>query len=366
MQGDGAVMTNEKSDMETIDVGIVGASGYGGGELIRLLARHPRARVKVAVSETYKAQPVSAAWPGLAVQSALQFQSYGDGSEVAQCDVVFLAMENGKAMETAPHLLEAGCKVVDLSADFRFRDTAVYKKWYGLEHASPEWAERAVYGLADLRSGDIRKAQLVGNPGCYPTAAILALTPLVFGCHVDNASIVIDAKSGVSGAGRSKFGLDYHFPEVNESVSAYKIAGTHRHTPEIEAALGALAVPIEPFPITFTPHLIPMTRGILATCYATLTGSMSMKELTALYSDFYLAQPFVVVLKNSLPATKHTLGSNRCHIGLAVDTRMNRVTVVAAIDNLVKGMAGQAIQNMNLMCGFPETDGLGDIGGFWP
>jgi N-acetyl-gamma-glutamyl-phosphate reductase len=349
---------------EKIDVGIVGASGYGGGELIRLLARHPLARVRTAVSETYAGQPVTAAWPGLAAQSDLRFERYEDGAEVAQCDVVFLAMENGKAMETAPHLLGAGCKVVDLSADFRFADTGLYTRWYKMDHTALEWARRAVYGLPELRAEAIAGASLVGNPGCYPTASILALAPLMAERAIDPASIVIDAKSGVSGAGRSKFALDYHFPEANESVSAYKPAGTHRHTAEIESALGDLAG--GEFPVTFTPHLIPVTRGILATCYATLRGRQSAEELLDLYRSFFADKPFVVVLADGLPATKHTLGSNRCHIGLALDTRMNRVTVVAAIDNLVKGMAGQAIQNMNLMCGFPETAGLDNIGGFWP
>jgi N-acetyl-gamma-glutamyl-phosphate reductase len=328
------------------------------------LARHPRARVTTAISETFKNLPVTNAWPGLAAQSNLRFQTYGDGAEVAQCDVVFLAMENGKAMETAPHLLEAGCKVVDLSADFRFADTAVYKKWYKQDHSSPEWAGRAVYGLPELHGDAVRRASLIGNPGCYPTASILALAPLLANRAADPASILIDGKSGVSGAGRSKFAREYHFPEVNESVSPYKIAGTHRHTAEIETMLGSLAG-IE-FPITFTPHLIPMTRGILATCYATLAEPMSASNLFDMYRTYYAEHPFVVVLQDDLPATKHTLGSNRCHIGMAIDPRMNRVTVVSAIDNLVKGMAGQAIQNMNLMCGFDETAGLDDIGGFWP
>ncbi|HLJ54377.1 MAG TPA: N-acetyl-gamma-glutamyl-phosphate reductase [Chthonomonadaceae bacterium] len=349
---------------EKLDIGIVGASGYGGGELIRLLQRHPAARVKTAVSETYRGRPVSAAWPGLAGQSDLEFETYGDGAHVAQCDVVFLAMENGRAMETAPHLLEAGCKVVDLSADFRFRDTATYQRWYPATHTVPDVAARAVYGLPELYREAIRGAQLVGNPGCYPTASILALAPLFARGLADPRSIVIDAKSGVSGAGRSKFALDYHFPEVNESVSAYKAAGTHRHTAEIEGALGELAG--SPFPVTFTPHLIPMTRGILATCYASLRAGTTEAELCDLYAEHYAGHPFVVVLRDALPATKHTLGSNRCHIGLALDTRMNRLTAVAAIDNLVKGMAGQAIQNMNLMCGFDETAGLAEIGGLWP
>ncbi len=352
-------MTNDN-----IEVAIVGASGYGGGELIRLLSRHPMARVKVAVSETYKGRPVSAAWPGLTGQSDLVFAPYADGTQVAQCDVVFLAMENGKAMETAPHLLEAGCKIVDLSADFRFNDTRTYTDWYGQPHGAPRLASQAVYGMAELNRDAIASADMIGNPGCFPTASVLALAPLIARRLAEPSSIVIDAKSGVSGAGRSKFALDYHFPEVNESVSAYKAAGTHRHTPEIELALSRLAG--TDLLVTFTPHLIPMTRGILATCYATLVDVSEANDVVEIYRTFYAGSPFVVVLSDTLPATKHTLGSNRCHIGFGLDKRMNRLTIVSAIDNLVKGMAGQAIQNMNLMCGLAETAGLDDIGGFWP
>ena len=362
-QGDPVRMANEKAT-EMLQVGIVGASGYGGGELMRLLSRHSHARVGVAVSETYKGAPISTAWPGMAGQSDLRFQTYGDGAEVAQCDVVFLAMENGRAMDTAPHLLDAGCKVIDLSADFRFHDVGVYKTWYAKDHAAPEWAGRAVYGLPELNREATRSARIVGNPGCYPTASILGLAPLIAGGIVDLNSVIVDAKSGVSGAGRSKFALEYHYPEVNESVSAYKVAGTHRHTAEIEGALGTLAG--ADTPITFTPHLIPMTRGIMATCYATINSGQTAEDLLSVYTRHYAAHPFVVVLEQGLPATEHTLGSNRCHIGLAVDARMKRVTVVSVIDNLIKGMAGQAIQNMNLMCGFPETAGLDDIGGLWP
>ena len=352
-------MTNE-----LIKVGIVGASGYGGGELLRLLARHPQARVTTAISETYQGRPVHSAWPGRAGQSDLVFQSYGDGTAVAECDVVFLAMENGKAMETAPHLLEAGCKIVDLSADFRFADTSVYKAWYGKDHVAQKWALSAAFGLPEIYSGTICNASLVGNPGCYPTASILALAPLIQAKVIDTSSIIVDAKSGVSGAGRSKHSLDYHFPEVNESVSAYKIAGTHRHTAEIERVLGELSG--SAVAVTFTPHLIPMTRGILATCYATLTCPLQESDVVDVLREFYASKPFVVVLDDALPATKHTLGSNRCHVAAQLDMRMNRVTVIATIDNLIKGMAGQAIQNMNLMCGLDETMGLSDIGGLWP
>lgn len=346
-----------------IDVAVVGASGYGGGELVRLLLNHPHARLRLAVSETYAGRPLSAAFPGLTKQSDLQFTAYGDGADVAQCEVVFLAQENGKAMEIAPRLLEAGCKVIDLSADFRFRDPALYTAWYKTPHAAEEWNARAVYGLPELYAGVIRSAQLIGNPGCYPTASVLALAPLLARRLIDPASLIVDAKSGVSGAGRAKFSLEYHYPELAESVSAYKIAGTHRHTPEIEQALAAWVGP--DFKITFTPHLIPMTRGILATCYAALREPAETADLLSLYSEFYAEAPFVAVVTDPLPATKHTLGSNRCHIGLAVDARTNRVTVISAIDNLIKGAGGQALQNMNLMCGFPETAGL-NIGGIWP
>lgn len=346
-----------------VEVGIVGASGYGGGELLRLLLRHPDISIKTVISETYAGKPISASFPGLAKRSELRFASYGDGSEVAQCDVVFLAQENGKAMITAPHLLEAGCKLVDLSADFRFRNVATYESWYKTTHAAPGWNARAVYGLPEIYGRQVREASLVGNPGCYVTAATLALAPLVQARWIQPDSIIVDAKSGVSGAGRSKFALDYHFPEMNESVSAYKVAGTHRHTPEIEQTLSALAG--SEVAITFTPHLIPMTRGILATCYATLTSPKDAQALLTEYQRFYANAPFLTILPEGLPATKHTLGTNMCHIGLAVDTRTNRVIVVSAIDNLVKGAAGQAIQNMNLMCGFDEAAGL-DVGGLWP
>ena len=367
-----------------VEVAVVGASGYGGGELLRLLARHPNARVTCAVSETYAGQPLASAFPGLRGISDLHFESYGDGSRVAQREVVFLAQENTKAMQTVPHLREACCRVVDLSADFRFHDLDTYARWYGVAHSAPYWAEQSVYGLPELYKNAIRNTNIVGNPGCHATAGILALAPLVRNGWVRPDSIIIDSKTGVSGAGRAKFGPDTHFAEINESVSAYKVGGTHRHTPEIEMALQGLmnahlaaqedgaesaakqrAVWETEFAITFTPHLIPITRGILATCYATLSETKDAGELIALYKQFYAEAPFVAVIEDGLPSTKHTQGTNFCHLGLAVDTRLNRVTIVSCLDNLVKGAAGQAIQNMNLMCGFSETAGL-DLGGMWP
>ena len=346
-----------------IRVGVVGASGYGGGELLRLLSRHPNAEIACAVSETYAGQPLSASFPGLTSTSGLRFEAYGDGSATAGCDVAFLAMENGKAMGLAPRLLEEGCKVIDLSADFRFRCLSTYEAWYELPHTAPAANSEAIYGLPELFRDQIRSSRLIGNPGCYPTATVLALAPLLAHRLVNSKSIIVDAKSGVSGAGRSRFGIDYHYPEANESVSAYKIAGTHRHTPEIEQTLGA-AFGVPDLAIGFTPHLVPMTRGILATCYADLIHATDAASLRELYRSFYADEPFVTV-SDSLPATKHTYASNYCHLGLEVDARSNRVIVISVIDNLVKGAAGQAIQNMNIMCGLSETAGL-EQGGIWP
>lgn len=346
-----------------IKVGIIGASGYAGGELLRLLMCHPNVHVACAVSNTYSGKPLAAAFPGLARFRSLCFSDM-DVNLLSDCDVVFLAQENGKAMHLAPKLLSAGCKVVDISADYRFRDPATYEKWYGVAHASPEWNREAVYGLPELYRAQIVGARLVANPGCYPTAAILALAPLLRAKLIEPNTIVIDAKSGASGAGRSKFALSYHFSELNENVSAYKIAGTHRHTPEIEAVLADLAG-VTSLHLTFTPHLIPITRGILATCYANLVAPKTTQQLQELYKEFYKESPFVTVFTEGLPSTKGTYGSNDCHIAVAVDDRTDRVTVVSAIDNLVKGAAGQAIQNMNLLCGLPETAGL-EHGGLWP
>lgn len=345
-----------------MNAAIVGASGYAGGELLRLLLKHPDVTVQTIVSETYAGQPVRAAFPGMRQAAGKSFVSYGDGSEVADNDVIFLAQENGKAMQTVPGLLEKGKKVVDLSADYRLKSAEDFEYWYKIPHASPGLLETAVYGLPELKADSIRRASLIANPGCYPTASILGLAPLLQHRLIDTNTLLIDAKSGVSGAGRSKYSAEYHYPERNDSFGAYKIAGTHRHTPEIEQALSGIAE--QQIRLTFTPHLVPMSRGIMATCYAVLADTKSTQELQELYRDFYKDAPFIG-LPESLPETKHVSGSNACHIGIAVDNRTNRVTVLSVIDNLIKGAAGQAIQNMNLMCGFEETAGLED-GGMWP
>ncbi len=347
--------------------GIIGASGYGGGELIRLLTQHPEAQIHSLISETYKGKHPSAAFPGL-LSSRLEhvrFESLADSTSVSECDVVFLAQENGKAMLSASDLLASGSKVIDLSADFRFKDTAIYPVWYGFEHASPALSAEAVYGLPELYSTQIAGARLIGNPGCYPTASILALAPLVANGMVVPGSIVIDAKSGVSGAGRSKYAQAYHYPEANESISAYGVGGKHRHVPEIEQALTGLVG--EDVFVSFTPHLVPMSRGILSTCYASLMDPKSVKveDLRNLYREFYTGSPFVNVLSSGTPGSKHALGGNFCHIGVEFDSRTGRAIIISAIDNLVKGMAGQAVQNMNVLFGLDQRTGL-DFCSVWP
>jgi len=341
-----------------IKVGIMGASGYGGGELLRWLQLHPEAEVLAATSKTYAGQPVSHAFGGL-VPLPLVFAEDDIGA-VQGCDVVFLAGGDSASMCLAEPLLEAGCKVIDLGASFRFTSASEYEQWYGEPHRSPHL--KGVYGLPELHRTEITDAKLIGNPGCYATAALLALAPCVKGGLVKNDSIVIDGISGVSGAGRSKFGLDYHFAEMNENAWAYRIAGTHRHTGEIEQELSSLASAA--IRVSFTPHIVPMTRGVLVTCYATLAAAMTTQDVLQIYQGFYNHEFFIHV-SEALPRTKHTCGSNMCNIGLGVDERTNRVTVLAALDNLGKGMAGQAIQNMNIMIGLDETTGLKAVP-LWP
>jgi len=337
-----------------VRVAVLGASGYTGVELLRLLCRHPEVEITAVTSRQQEGRPISESFPSLYGAVDLVC-SAGDPLEVAaQADLVFTAVPHQTAMEVVPQLLEAGCKVVDLSADYRLRDVAVYEQWYQ-SHSSPELLSRAVYGLPELYREQVRVASLVANPGCYPTSVALALAPLLRGGAVDTASLVIDSKSGTSGAGRgAKVGS--LFCEVNEAFKAYGVAA-HRHTPEIEQTLSQQCG--RPVQVTFTPHLLPVNRGILSTCYATLTSSLDLAALQDLYREAYAAEPFVRVLPpGRYPDVAHVRGSNYCDIGVALDERTGRVIVIAAIDNLVKGASGQAIQNMNLMYGWAEETGL--------
>ena len=345
-----------------LKIGIAGVSGYGGGELARLLLAHPNAELTYVTSETYAGQPLRAALPGLAPGVTLTCESFVPEACADKCEFVFLAGEAGLAMRVAPELLEAGLKIVDLSADFRLEDPDTYQTWYKAEHSAPHLLDEAVYGLPECNKIAIETARLVANPGCHVTAAVLALAPLLSAGMIAPETIIIDSLSGVSGAGRSKFGLDYHFAELNESMRPYGVGGIHRHTPEIEQTLSFLAE--APVTVTFTPHLVPITRGILATSYASTEETET--DLRSAFETFYQDAPFVSILDaGQFPATKHVFGTNFCQIGLALDARTSRVVVVSALDNLVKGAAGQAIQNMNLMCGFLETAGL-EGSAVWP
>ena len=347
---------------EKLKIGIVGVSGYGGGELARLLAAHPNVTLTYVTSETYAGKPLRSALPGIAPNPNLTCESFSIAACVDTCEFVFLAGEAGLAMRAAPELLELGVRIVDLSADFRLEDPDAYQAWYKAEHTAPHLLDEAVYGLPEVNKIAIETARLVANPGCHVTAAVLALAPLLSAGIIAPETIIIDSLSGVSGAGRSKFGLDYHFSEINESMRPYGVGGVHRHTPEIEQTLSFLAE--SPVTVTFTPHLVPITRGILATTYASTEETEA--DLRSAFKTFYKDAPFVSVLDaGDFPATKHVFGTNYCHIGLALDSRTGRVIVVSALDNLVKGAAGQAIQNMNLMCGFPETAGL-EGSAVWP
>lgn len=337
-----------------ITVGIYGASGYAGQELLKVLIRHPETNVVALTSRKYKGIPVADIYP---IFKGLMDDPFIDASpeDVADlCDAVFLAVPHGEAMEVAPFLLKAGKKVIDLSADYRLRNVDIYEKWYK-EHTSADLISQAVYGLPELYRDDIENARLVANPGCYPTGAILGLAPLVKEKCIDNASIIVDAKSGISGAGR-ELSIGSLFCEVNEGFKAYKIC-THRHTPEIEQELSLLAG--SEINVSFVPHLIPANRGILSTIYGTLRKNTTVSDLIDKYKTFYNDEIFVRVYEEgTYPNISSVKGSNYCDIGLTLDDRTGRVIVVTAIDNLVKGAAGQAVQNMNLMFGLPEEMGL--------
>lgn len=338
-----------------LKVAIAGASGYTGLELIRLLTVHPEVQICCVTSEQSAGRPVSEIFPSLRNRCDLLLEPLDPATVNAKADLIFTALPHQEAMRVVPQLLQGGKKVIDLSADYRLHDPELYGAWYE-PHLNRELLPEAVYGLPELRRDRIRGARLVANPGCYPTSIILGLKPLIESGLIDLESIIADSKSGVSGAGRSAK-VDSLYCEVNDSFKAYSVGGLHRHTPEIEQELSELAD--REVTITFTPHLVPMDRGILSTIYAKPVRRVTGEELAELYADCYRDEPFVRPLsKGKLPSTAYVRGSNYCDIGVAVDNRTERIIVLSAIDNLVKGASGQAIQNMNLLCNFPETCGL--------
>uniref|UniRef100_A0A7C5AKW4 N-acetyl-gamma-glutamyl-phosphate reductase n=1 Tax=Desulfobacca acetoxidans TaxID=60893 RepID=A0A7C5AKW4_9BACT len=337
-----------------VKVAVFGASGYTGLELLRLLARHPGVELTAVTSREYQGRPVDQVFPALARLVDLAFVSPDPKTVAAQAEAVFLAVPHQTAMSLVPELLQRGSRVVDLSADFRFRDRKVYEAWYQ-PHTAPELLKEAVYGLPELHREHLPTARLVANPGCYPTCVILGLAPLVKAGLIYPDSIIADCKSGVSGAGRGA-SLATSYCEVNDSLRPYKVA-EHRHTPEMEQELSLLAG--QPVKVTFTPHLAPMNRGILGTLYAQLVRSLSEQDLFTLYQEFYRDQPFVRLMPpGTWPSTQQVRGSNYCDLGFKVDRARGRVIIISAIDNLTRGASGLAVHNFNLMMGLPETSGL--------
>lgn len=337
-----------------INVGIVGISGYSGGTALELLLKHPDVRVTYASANNTTGR-ISDIWPQLAGKTNLVCRKFDLNKAVSHCDLMFLAVPHSVSMTLTPKLLKAGLPVIDLSGDYRFNSTTQYEKWYGAVHKDSTNLKRAVYGLPELYREDIKKAHLIANPGCYPTAALLALAPLasIHGQSVE--SIIIDAKSGVSGAGRkAKVALNYC--EVNENFKAYKVLN-HQHAPEIDLYLSKISN--KPVKINFVPHLLPVNRGILETIYVHLSQKISLSTLHKVYSRFYKTEPFVrVVPLGEQPELENVVRTNMCDIGLAISADNRLVVITSVIDNLVKGAAGQAIQNMNIMNGFKETTGL--------
>lgn len=335
-----------------VRVGIVGASGYTGAELVRILCNHSEVEIAVATSRQYAGKPLSQVFPSLQGRADIVCEDIPVETLVQRADFFFTAVPHQTAMDIVPKLVAAGKKVVDLSADFRIHDAQVYEQWYQ-PHSAKDLLATAVYGLPELHRASIRNTQLVANPGCYPTSVILGLAPLLKAGLVDPQTIIIDSKSGVSGAGRAAQ-VGSLYCEVADGFKAYKV-GEHRHTPEIEQELGGLCG--QPVTVSFTPHLVPMSRGILSTIYAKAAKPLS--GLPELYQDYYKEEEFVrVCAAGQYPATQHIRGSNYCDIGAKFDPRTGRVIILSAIDNVVKGASGQAVQNMNLMCGFPENTGL--------
>ena len=337
-----------------LKIGVVGGTGYTGVELLRLLAQHPNAEIALITSRGEAGTPVSAMFPSLRGRVDLEF-SVPSEAALKKCDLVFFATPNGVAMQQARALYDAGIKIIDIAADFRIKDIPTWEKWYGVKHACPELVAEAVYGLPEVNREQIRGARIVANPGCYPTAVQLGFLPLVRNKLVDLRQLIADAKSGVSGAGR-KAEVHTLFAEASDNFKAYGVMG-HRHHPEIAQGLATMAG--AGVGLIFTPHLTPMIRGIHATLYATLSGEV---DLQALYEKTYAGEPFVDVMPaGSHPDTRSVRGSNLCRIAVHRPHGGSTAVVLSVIDNLTKGAAGQAVQNMNLMCGFAETTGLEQV-----
>jgi N-acetyl-gamma-glutamyl-phosphate reductase len=339
--------------MAIINASVIGASGYSGIELASILLRHPGVRVARLFARSSAGKRVDEVYPHLRSRTEGVFESYAP-EKLKDSDVAFIALPSGEALSLVPELLATGIRVIDLGGDFRLKDTGAYQTYYGRTHTAPEALSRAVYSIPELHSASVPGASLIANPGCYPTSAILPLAPLLQNGIIATEGIVINALSGVSGAGRST-SLGLSLAEANESVKPYKV-GVHQHTPEIEAALSAFASTT--VTVTFTPHLLPINRGILTTTVAPLLRSVTPDEIGSVYARAYGSAPFVRLLGSHPPEIKHVTNSNFIDIGWHLYPQNGHIIVISAIDNLVKGAAGQAVQNFNLLFGLPETDGL--------
>lgn len=341
-----------------IKAAVLGATGYAGVELVRLLTGHPETEIKILGSQSFAGQKISEVYPNF--RHILETECTElDIDKVAECDVAFTALPHGASKSVIPSIIERGVKVIDLSGDYRYDSVEVYEKWYGQKHSSPELLKESVYGLPELHREKIKQARLIGNPGCYTTCSILGAAPLLASGAGETKNIIIDAKSGVTGAGRG-LSQQTHFCECDETAKAYKIA-SHRHTSEIEQELSNIAG--EEIILSFTPHLIPIKRGILSTIYINLKKPYTTEELTEIYKEYYRDEYFVRVSEaGSLPEIKNVAGSNFVDIGVVADERLCRAVVVSVIDNIVKGAAGQAVQNMNLMFGLDEKTAIAGAG----
>ena len=338
-----------------INAAVIGATGYTGIELIRLLKNHPEVQIKSITSQSFVGEQLADIYPTVRGQVSMNLEEMDFDSMLDDVDVIFLALPHGHSAEAALKAVEKKVKVIDLGADFRFRNVNEYEDWYKVKHPAAEICSRAVYGLPEIHEEAIKKADVIGNPGCYPTSVILGLAPVLAEGLIELTSIISDSKSGVSGAGR-KPSLTSHYAEVNENINPYGVA-SHRHMPEIEQELSSLAG--EDVKITLTPHLVPMTRGILSTIYAKLKNEAAEQELRRLYEDYYQGRRFVHLLPpGQWPHTKWVYGSNNCQINITLDQRTGRLIIMSVIDNLVKGASGQAVQNLNLIYGLPEETGL--------
>lgn len=341
--------------MAEMNIAIIGATGYSGVELIRFIQNHPYVNLKAIISTSQSGKELAEIYPHLATIIHHQLEPMDVEAIAKEADFVFFATPSGVSKETLPLFLEHGVRCIDVSGDFRLKVPEEYETWYKKSPAEEKYLEQAVYGLSEFFPEQIKEATILANPGCYPTAALLALMPIVGQGWILNQSIIIDGKSGVSGAGRGA-SLGTHYCEVNESVKAYKL-GAHQHTPEIEQTLAQVSH--EEMRVTFSPHLVPMTRGIMCTIYTNLKETKTTAEIIDFYQQFYQDHPFIRIRpEGTWPTTKEVYGSNYCDLGFMADPRTGRLTIVSVIDNVVKGAAGQAIQNLNIMNGWPETTGL--------